>query len=72
MPLVSILGILVNGGLMCSLGRDNWIRLFVWLVVGLTIYVGYSRHHSVLTRRIAAGSDQRGSALAVASPLSQD
>jgi APA family basic amino acid/polyamine antiporter len=48
-PFVSIMGVLVNGGLMLSLGRDNWIRLFVWLVVGLVIYVGYSRHHSLLT-----------------------
>jgi basic amino acid/polyamine antiporter, APA family len=49
-PFVSIMGVLVNGGLMFSLGRDNWIRLFVWLVVGLAIYVCYSRHHSVLRR----------------------
>ena len=50
-PFVSIMGVLVNGGLMFSLGRDNWIRLVVWLIVGLFIYIGYSRHHSVLTRR---------------------
>ena len=35
LPFVSTMGILVNGGLMFSLGRDNWIRLFVWLVLGL-------------------------------------
>jgi APA family basic amino acid/polyamine antiporter len=54
LPLVSTAGILVNGYLMYSLGRDNWIRLLVWLVLGLLIYFGYSRHHSVL-RRGAAG-----------------
>ena len=47
---------------MFSLGRDNWIRLFVWLVVGLMIYVGYSRHHSVLTRRLTEGRDERARA----------
>ena len=31
-------------------GPENWIRLFVWLVLGLMIYFGYSRHHSVLRR----------------------
>jgi basic amino acid/polyamine antiporter, APA family len=24
----------------------NWIRLIVWLVIGLVIYFTYSRHHS--------------------------
>jgi APA family basic amino acid/polyamine antiporter len=52
-PFISIMGVLVNGGLMLSLGRDNWIRLFVWLVIGLVIYVCYSRHHSVLTRKMS-------------------
>src|SRR5207248_9226032 len=42
LPLVSTAGILVNGYLMYSLGRDNWIRLLVWLVLGLLIYFVYS------------------------------
>lgn len=73
-PVVSILGILVNGGLMFSLGRDNWIRLFVWLVIGLAIYLGYSRHHSVLARSLSRGRDDDDDdpALAVASPVTQD
>ncbi|HKI16397.1 MAG TPA: amino acid permease [Isosphaeraceae bacterium] len=53
LPLVSTAGILVNGYLMYSLGRENWIRLLVWLVLGLLIYFGYSRHHSLLRRRAA-------------------
>jgi APA family basic amino acid/polyamine antiporter len=48
LPLVAGLGILVNGGLMYSLGRDNWIRLFIWLALGLVIYYGYSRYHTKL------------------------
>ena len=47
-PFVSTMGILVNGGLMFWLGKDNWIRLLAWLVVGLVIYIGYSRRHSAL------------------------
>jgi APA family basic amino acid/polyamine antiporter len=45
-PLVPILGIFFNFLMIFSLGVDNWIRLFVWLAIGLGIYFGYSRHHS--------------------------
>ncbi len=38
LPLVSSLGILVNGGLMFYLGKDNWIRLIVWLLIGMAIW----------------------------------
>ena len=56
--LVAPLGILVNGGLMFHLGLDNWIRLFVWLAIGLLIYFGYSRHHSKLGREPAGPIDE--------------
>jgi APA family basic amino acid/polyamine antiporter len=45
-PIVPILGILFNGGLMLSLGWHNWARLGLWLVIGLAIYFAYGRHHS--------------------------
>ncbi|WP_165230800.1 amino acid permease [Aquisphaera insulae] len=51
-PFVSIMGVLVNGGLMFWLGRDNWIRLLAWLAVGLCIYFLYSRRHSLLGHRL--------------------
>ena len=47
-PLVPILGIAFNGYMMYKLGWINWVRLTVWLVIGLVIYFGYSRHHSRL------------------------
>jgi APA family basic amino acid/polyamine antiporter len=50
-PVVSTLGILVNGGMMFFLGPENWLRLLVWLVLGLVIYFGYSRRHSALRSR---------------------
>jgi APA family basic amino acid/polyamine antiporter len=71
-PFVSTMGVLVNGGLMFTLGRDNWIRLLVWLIVGLFIYVGYSRHHSVLSCRGRLGQTSSGPGLAVVTPASQD
>jgi APA family basic amino acid/polyamine antiporter len=47
-PWVPIAGMLMNGGMMFYLGWENWLRLGVWLLVGLVIYFTYSRHHSVL------------------------
>ena len=48
MPWVPILGMLVNLGLMFSLGWENWLRLAVWLAIGLVIYFRYGRVHSKL------------------------
>ena len=49
-PLVPVLGILTNLFLMSGLGWSNWARLVVWLVIGLAIYFGYSRRHSIVQR----------------------
>jgi APA family basic amino acid/polyamine antiporter len=45
-PLVPILGSLVSLGLMASLPANTWIRLVVWLAIGMVIYFGYGRSHS--------------------------
>jgi basic amino acid/polyamine antiporter, APA family len=49
-PLVPILGILSCLGLMFTLPADTWIRLVVWLAIGLVVYFRYGRHHSLLRR----------------------
>ncbi|HKA34044.1 MAG TPA: amino acid permease [Candidatus Binatia bacterium] len=49
-PLVPLLGIALCLVLMFSLPAENWLRLFVWLGLGLVIYFLYGRHHSVLAR----------------------
>src|SRR5262245_55341213 len=49
-PLVPILGILTCGAMIYGLGWTNWLRLIAWLVIGLFIYFGYSRHHSLLAK----------------------
>jgi len=45
---VAPLGILVNLALMLFLPIDTWIRLAVWLGIGMVIYFAYSRFHSKL------------------------
>jgi APA family basic amino acid/polyamine antiporter len=54
-PLVPILGIATCLLLMFSLPAENWLRLFIWLVLGFAIYMGYGRRHSALARRNSSG-----------------
>ena len=50
-PVVSTLGIVVCGAMIYGLGWTNWLRLAVWLVIGLVLYFGYGRRHSILEKR---------------------
>src|ERR1700733_1377459 len=45
-PLIPILGVVSNGYRMYKLGIWNWIRLVIWLVIGLVVYFTYSVKHS--------------------------
>ena len=47
-PLVPILGILTCLCMMLFLPADTWIRLVLWMLIGLDIYVGYGMKHSKL------------------------
>ena len=47
-PLVPILGILTCVLMMVSLPGETWLRLAIWLAIGLAIYYGYGRKHSKL------------------------
>jgi APA family basic amino acid/polyamine antiporter len=49
-PLVPVLGIGFCLLLMFSLPWENWLRLIIWLLVGLALYFAYGRYHSVLAR----------------------
>lgn len=48
MPVVPAVGVLFSLWLMISLPWETWVRFGVWLVIGLVIYFGYSRRHSLL------------------------
>jgi basic amino acid/polyamine antiporter, APA family len=59
LPVVAILCCLV---LMASLPVETWLRFVVWLVIGLTIYLTYSRYHSEFARgKVAAVAVNRQS-----------
>ncbi len=47
-PLIPVLGILVCLCLMLFLPADTWVRLVVWMLLGLDLYAGYGQHHSHL------------------------
>jgi basic amino acid/polyamine antiporter, APA family len=47
-PIVPILGILVCGWMMYGLPLDTWLRLLIWLAIGLVIYFLYGARNSVV------------------------
>jgi APA family basic amino acid/polyamine antiporter len=47
---VPIMGILLCLMLMFSLPWENWLRLAIWLAIGLVIYFAYGHKHSVMAR----------------------
>ena len=55
-PLTPILGIVISFGLMATLPLSTWLRLIVWLILGMAIYFGYGRKHSRLRRAPGAAS----------------
>jgi APA family basic amino acid/polyamine antiporter len=49
-PLFPILGIVICVGMMFSLGLATWIRLVVWIVIGLGVYFLYGKNNSHLAK----------------------
>ena len=47
-PWVPIFGIGFSLLLMLGLPLDTWLRLFVWLAIGLVIYFSYGHRHSLV------------------------
>jgi basic amino acid/polyamine antiporter, APA family len=47
-PLIPILGILTCIAMMVFLPWETWLRLAVWLLIGLAIYFGYGKKNSKL------------------------
>src|SRR5947209_17344464 len=47
-PITPTISVICCFGLMLGLPLETWVRFVVWLVIGLVIYLGYSRHRSPL------------------------
>ncbi|RVT77671.1 amino acid permease [Flavobacterium sufflavum] len=47
-PFVPILGAFVCLAMMYGLGWINWMRLFIWMAIGIVVYFSFSRKNSVL------------------------
>ncbi len=45
-PLIPILGVISSLGVMATLPGDTWLRLIIWMAIGIVIYFAYSRFHS--------------------------
>lgn len=47
-PLVPILGMIVCAAMIVSLPNETLLSAFIWMIIGLLVYFGYSRHNSKL------------------------
>ncbi|MCW3462452.1 amino acid permease [Chitinophaga nivalis] len=56
-PFVPIMGILTCVGMMVFLPLDTWLRLIIWMAIGMVIYFAYGKKHSKV-RKHEAGNDQ--------------
>lgn len=45
-PFVPIMGILVCIYLMYSLPAESWVRLFIWMAIGVAVYFSYGKKYS--------------------------
>jgi len=50
-PFVPILGVIVCFAMIYGLGWLNWLRLIVWMVLGVIVYFLYSKKHSTLGKK---------------------
>lgn len=51
---IPVMGMISSLYLMTEIGLENWIVFSIWLVIGLTIYLGYGYHKSKLAAKSAA------------------
>ncbi len=57
-PFVPIMGILVSVFMMISLPAATWLRLTIWLALGMAIYFCYGVKHSLAQKRARGNSSE--------------
>ncbi|SFS46727.1 amino acid permease [Sphingobacterium wenxiniae] len=57
-PVIPILGVIVCVVLMASLPIESWERLGIWLLLGLVIYIFYSKKHSKIRQQAQNKGEQ--------------
>jgi len=55
-PWFPLAAVILCGGLMTGLTVITWIRFFVWLAIGLVIYLLYGRRHSEFAKASSGGA----------------
>ncbi len=58
-PLVPILGASICLVQMFSLPYDTWLRLIIWMAIGIFIYFTYSIHHSQLRKQNSHSHEEK-------------
>jgi len=62
-PFIPALSALVSLGLMAGLPGATWLRLIIWMTIGIVLYFAYGYHHSEVRKRdealAAAGGTRR-------------
>jgi APA family basic amino acid/polyamine antiporter len=53
-PLIPILGVAVCLGMMVFLPLDTWVRLLVWMIIGINVYLFYGMKNSLLSDNLQA------------------
>lgn len=50
-PFIPILGVIVCFLMILGLGWTNWLRLIIWMAIGIAIYFAYGKSHSKLNNK---------------------
>uniref|UniRef100_A0A1J3HUU5 Cationic amino acid transporter 3, mitochondrial n=1 Tax=Noccaea caerulescens TaxID=107243 RepID=A0A1J3HUU5_NOCCA len=62
-PVLPVLCILINVYLLINLGAGTWLRVSVWMFIGVVIYLFYGRRNSTLVGAVYVPTAQGGEIL---------